>query len=263
MSKTWGITISSDRVGLRELSVIADRVLLILSVVLCFLLAWNYFVNTELIFLSEILYFILWVAFVVEFVAKLILTKDKLAYLRKEFFVVFIILFPFLRPLRLFPASRWALVMLVEQLNDRFPIFKRMRILEILLTSTILVILAADLFMVFETGENTKFTSFSDAVWFSVVSLATVGYGEIYPQTTAGRILATILIIFGFSIFGLITASISSYFVERNIESTRRKERTEHKGLAVEEGYVEAQLEQMYAKMIAIEEKLDKLRKNS
>ena len=250
---------NATTVGLHELAIITDKILLILSVVLCVLLVWDFFVSKDFVFLSEVLYSVLWLAFVLEFVAKMIVTKNKLAYLRKEFLVIFIIIFPFLRPLRLFPVSRWALVMLAEQLNDRFPIFRRLRLLEILLTSTVLVILSADLFMIFETGPQTKFSNFADAIWFSVVTVATVGYGDIYPQSTPGRILATILIFFGVSIFGLVTASISSYFVEQNIQSGRIREQAEHKGLAVEEGYIESRLSELNAKMERIESRLEKI----
>jgi voltage-gated potassium channel len=251
----------SDVLTLHDLGVIADKTLLILSILLFALVIGDFFFALDLWFITEILYAVLWIAFVVEFVAKIIIAKDKLKYIRKEFFVIFIIIFPFLRPLRLFPASRWALVMLVEQVGDRFPIIRRLRVLEILLVSSVLVILSADLFLLFETGPDTKFKTFSDAIWFSVVSVATVGYGEIYPQTTAGRILASVLIIFGFSVFGLTTATISSYFVEQNIQSGRRREKREHTELADEEDTVEVKVNLLLKKIDSLEKQVQAISK--
>lgn len=253
MNKQSNVT----NVGLHELGQIAEKILLILSVILFVLLICDFLFKFDLFFFTETLYLILWVTFIIEFAAKLIISKDKGKYIRKEFFVLFIIFFPFLRPLKIFPASRWALVMLVEQIGDRFPIFKRLRILEILLISSVLVILSADLFVLFETGPDSKFKNFADAVWFSVVTVATVGYGDIYPQTTPGRILAAVLIIFGVSVFGLVTATISSYFVEQNMASGRRRERREYNALTIEEDSVEGKLDRLLVKIDALEKKVN------
>lgn len=58
-------------------------------------------------------------------------------------------------------------------------------------------------------------TTFGDAVWWAVVTLATVGYGDTYPMTTTGRFLAVMLMGGGIVIVGTASAIVVSYITER------------------------------------------------
>ncbi|MBA4137035.1 MAG: ion transporter [Opitutus sp.] len=57
--------------------------------------------------------------------------------------------------------------------------------------------------------------SADDALWWAFVTLTTIGYGDHYPVTGAGRMIAVILVICGLSIFGTFTALVASFFVGR------------------------------------------------
>jgi voltage-gated potassium channel len=208
------------------------------------------------------LYFFLWIVFIIEFAVKFFVSKNKVSYLTREFFVVFIILFPFLRPLQLFPLSRWGLLIFAEEVNDNFPAFRKYRIMEILLVSVVLVILSADLFLLYEKTPDTLYKNFADALWFSIVTVATVGYGDIYPKTPVGRVLAVFLIIFGVSVFGIVTASISSYMVEKDTRKERAEEHEQIGALTEEEKKIEQKLAEMFAKEGIIEQKIEELHKS-
>ena len=52
--------------------------------------------------------------------------------------------------------------------------------------------------------------NFGDVLWMSFTTITTVGYGDIYPVTTAGRILSSVLVITGMGLFGLVTAEIAT-----------------------------------------------------
>ena len=54
----------------------------------------------------------------------------------------------------------------------------------------------------------------SDALWWSVVTITTVGYGDRYPVTDGGRIVASVLMIAGVGLFGTFTGFVASMFVE-------------------------------------------------
>ena len=58
----------------------------------------------------------------------------------------------------------------------------------------------------------------SDALWWSVVTLTTVGYGDRYPVTDGGRIVAAILMTAGVGLFGTFTGFVASMFVEPDIK---------------------------------------------
>lgn len=62
--------------------------------------------------------------------------------------------------------------------------------------------------------KDTKFTKLSDALWWSIVTLTTIGYGDVYPVTTAGRTCATVTIIFGVGIFGTFISLMGSGLVQ-------------------------------------------------
>jgi voltage-gated potassium channel len=54
-----------------------------------------------------------------------------------------------------------------------------------------------------------------DAVWWSIVTVATVGYGDRYPVTTQGRVIGTVMIIMGVSLFSVLTSYIATQFMAR------------------------------------------------
>ena len=73
----------------------------------------------------------------------------------------------------------------------------------------------------FEASDpNSNIKTAGDAIWWSYVTITTVGYGDKYPVTTEGRIIAAILMTVGVGLFGTFTAYVSSLFVKDNDKST-------------------------------------------
>ena len=60
-----------------------------------------------------------------------------------------------------------------------------------------------------------KFSSITESIWWATVSLATVGYGDVYPITIGGKIFATIISLVGIGIVAIPTGVISASFVEQ------------------------------------------------
>jgi voltage-gated potassium channel len=63
-----------------------------------------------------------------------------------------------------------------------------------------------------EHPTNPGFKTFGDALWWSVVTLTTVGYGDIVPNTTAGRVDGVMIMVSGVAILGLLAGSLASFF---------------------------------------------------
>jgi voltage-gated potassium channel len=93
---------------------------------------------------------------------------------------------------------------------------KRENLHRIFLILLILVIVSTVALAVFEP----KLTLIN-AMWLSVVTLTTVGYGDITPTTIAGRIIGVIIMMFGIGILGMFTASVASFFVEKKLKEDR------------------------------------------
>jgi voltage-gated potassium channel len=62
------------------------------------------------------------------------------------------------------------------------------------------------------------FHSLGDGVWWALVTLATVGYGDIVPHTTWGRVIGSAVIVLGVTFLSLLTATVTSYFVSADQE---------------------------------------------
>ena len=63
--------------------------------------------------------------------------------------------------------------------------------------------------------------SFPDALWWAIVTLTTVGYGDISPDSLGGRLIGVVLMFFGIGVLGLFTATIAGVFVERRLRKER------------------------------------------
>jgi voltage-gated potassium channel len=67
-----------------------------------------------------------------------------------------------------------------------------------------------------ETAKESNIKTAEDALWWTYTTITTVGYGDKYPVTTEGRILAMVLMTFGVGFFGTFTAYVASIFVRGN-----------------------------------------------
>jgi voltage-gated potassium channel len=64
-----------------------------------------------------------------------------------------------------------------------------------------------------EAETNDAIASPLDALWWGIVTLTTVGYGDVYPRTGEGRVAAMVLMVLGISLYSAITATITSIMI--------------------------------------------------
>jgi voltage-gated potassium channel len=91
----------------------------------------------------------------------------------------------------------------------------------LLLGIVILALTGALLVFQLESGINQEFSFFGDAIWWILVTMTTVGYGDIVPVTTGGRLIGVMIMFFGVALMSLFTATISSIFVTKKIKEGR------------------------------------------
>ena len=82
--------------------------------------------------------------------------------------------------------------------------------------SILLLIICSMLILRFESGNGGSINNAEDAIWWSFVTITTVGYGDFYPVTTGGRIIASLLMVCGVGLFGTLSASMASWFLRDN-----------------------------------------------
>ncbi len=78
------------------------------------------------------------------------------------------------------------------------------------------ILLSSVLVLVFESDTSANIKTPTDAIWWSIVTMTTVGYGDHYPLTIGGKSVAVVLMTTGISFFGVLTARISRFFIKEN-----------------------------------------------
>ena len=78
-------------------------------------------------------------------------------------------------------------------------------------------------FAIYLLERGTTVNSFADALWWAFVTSTTVGYGDISPSTSAGRIVAVILMLFGIGLVSMLTGTIATYFTLKNTKTPRQQ----------------------------------------
>ncbi len=74
--------------------------------------------------------------------------------------------------------------------------------------------------------EGTKINTFGDALWWSVVTVTTVGYGDIYPVSAAGKVIASIIMVVGIMILGLFISTLGNSLIESKLAKIKNQNDT-------------------------------------
>ena len=165
---------------------------------------WNLSPDEESIYTA--LQIAIWALFAFSFIVKLALAPSKLAYLRRNWPEALLVLIPVLRPLRIVAA----ILFVVRDVSR----WRHLVTFETLLAYGIgIVLLAATIVTTVEqNADGANIRSFPDALYWSLVTVSTVGYGDHYPVTVVGKFTAVALMFFGVGIFAGIVAAIVAAF---------------------------------------------------
>jgi voltage-gated potassium channel len=81
------------------------------------------------------------------------------------------------------------------------------------LLGCVMLVLSSVVILQVEQGEGANILTAEDALWWSLSTMTTVGYGDRYPVTTEGRVVGAALMVLGVGLFGVLTAFLASRFV--------------------------------------------------
>jgi voltage-gated potassium channel len=108
-----------------------------------------------------------------------------------------------------------------DSLTSFFRTLQRERVFSLVLGLMVILLLGAVGFSMVEPAEGPWFDRFGRAVWWGLVTLTTVGYGDVVPVTLLGRVVGVGLMMIGVVSLSLITATVASVFIERKFRQER------------------------------------------
>lgn len=169
----------------------------------------------------------IWVIFIIDFIIKFILAPAKIPFLKKNWLTAISLLIPALRVFRIFRFVRLLrglrgirLVRIVSSLN------RSMNSLGATMTRrgfgyvsllTVVVTFAGAAGMYGLEAGHQGFENYGMALWWTAMRIITAG-SDFWPATPEGRGLAFILSLFGYAIFGYVTATLATFFIGRDAE---------------------------------------------
>ncbi len=169
---------------------------------------------------------IIWILFGVHFLVEFLLAPDKKTYLKHRWLTAVSLVLPAFRIFRVYRAVRGLRFVRGTYLIRIFSSINRgMKALSTSLGTkgfgyvigvTFFVILAgAAGIMSFESTESEYFDQYGTALWWTCMMITTMG-SDYFPKSAEGRLLALFLAIYGFAIFGYVTATVASFFIEQD-----------------------------------------------
>jgi len=171
---------------------------------------------------------LIWLCFLIEYVTRFSLARDRIHFVARNLADLAIVAIPLLRPmrvvsslrvLRLLQASRVVLAGIRGgKLGDTMVNRHSVAAMSFVITSMIITG-AAMVYDVERTAPGSRIHSVGDAFWWAIATVSTVGYGDLYPVTTEGRVIAGCLMFLGICTSALIAAAFASIFIkDRNEE---------------------------------------------
>lgn len=172
----------------------------------------------------------IWIVFWLEFIVRLLISPAKLHFLKNNVLTLISLALPAFRIFRVVRVLRFARAARGLRLLKIFGTFNRgMRALRnslgrkgfsyvIVLTLLVVVLGSAGIYIL-ERDESNYFADFGTALWWTAMMITTMG-SDYFPTSPEGRLLALTLAIYGFAVFGYVTATVASFFIDRDAENS-------------------------------------------
>lgn len=173
---------------------------------------------------------VIWAVFAGDYVVRLALAPNRWRFVRSHPIDLLVVLLPLLRPLRAAPLLR--LLHLGVVAGATYSRTRRSLHATVALyvgtSAVVLIVLAAvAMYDAERHAPDANITTFQDALWWAITTVTTVGYGDRFPTTGLGRIVAAVLMVVGIALVGVVTATIAAWFVGRMRQVQQAEQRNE------------------------------------
>jgi voltage-gated potassium channel len=154
---------------------------------------------------------IIWGIFIIDFVARFFMSHHRGQFLKKNVVELISLVLPMFRAFRMFRVviALGFIARVAQSLQARIGIYLGL-ILPLLIFTCSLGVYEAE-----HLVPGAKITTFGDSVWWAFVTVTTIGYGDYYPITVEGRMIAVLLMLSGLALVSVITVTFASWFLGR------------------------------------------------
>jgi len=173
----------------------------------------------------------LWVILLAEYLVRLVVSPDRRSYLKRRWVEPATVVMPPLQGWHLIGLERMSILIHEGELRVEV-ILKHHSLFRVLIAAAGTLFLGAWLVLLFEDhAQGSNIHNYPDALWWAIVTVTTVGYGDRYPVTSGGRAVATVLMLVGIGLIGVLTATVASVFVKEHTDANRQEYREGHADL--------------------------------
>jgi len=175
--------------------------------------------------------FVLWAILLVEYVVRLVVTPDRRGYLKRRWVEPATVVVPPFQGWHVVGIEKMSLLLHEGKLRVE-SILKHHSLFRVLIAAAGTLLLGAWLVLLFEDhAKGSNIHDYPNALWWAIVTVTTVGYGDRYPVTEGGRVVAAVLMLAGIGLIGVLTATVASVFIKEHTDATKEEFKKGHADL--------------------------------
>ncbi|MBM7870125.1 voltage-gated potassium channel [Clostridium pascui] len=222
----------------KNIILLYEVIMTILTIIAIVIVVLNYFTQQKSyeVYVFNIIDTVILVVFALDYFIRLILSQNKLHFFKNNIIdlisiIPFNYLFQTARILRIIKFIKLSKLTKLTSLFRALVLIRKFKknMDKFLQTNNFNYVLWISIFTViigalgFSIIEN---KSFLDGLWWSFVTVTTVGYGDMSPKTGGGKVLASIIMLIGIGVIGMLTGTISTFFINKKVSSKSLKVNT-------------------------------------
>jgi voltage-gated potassium channel len=175
--------------------------------------------------------FAMWAILLVEYLARLVVTPDRRSYLRRRWIEPATVVVPPFQGWRLVGIEKMSLLVHEAELRVE-TVLKHHSLFRVLIAAAATLFVGAWLVLLCEeNAKGSNIHNYPDALWWAIVTVTTVGYGDRFPATGGGRTVAVILMLVGIGLIGVLTATVASVFIKEHTDANKAELQKSHANL--------------------------------
>jgi voltage-gated potassium channel len=165
--------------------------------------------------------FALWAVMLVEYLVRLVISPDRRGYLRRRWVEPATVVLPPLQGWHLVGMEKMSLLVHEGELRAE-AILKHHSLFRVLIAALGTLLVGSWLVLLFEEhAPGSNIHNYPDALWWAIVTVTTVGYGDRFPVTGGGRAVAVVLMLVGIGLIGTLTATVASVFMKEHTDANK------------------------------------------